>query len=745
MPVSTELHAQAKHLPDRVEQENTIQFSEILAYLFEGKWTIASIAGVVFLYAVFKAYQVVPIYHTEAMLQIDSGGNDVPGLAVSQSVGGGKSNEAVMEIIKSRRIIGEAVRDLGLIYHIAPRYYPYIGSMMAGRYHGEGLAKPFLGLDEYAWGGEVLTLERFDISGALATASSAWQLSTGKNQDYMLSSNDKEVLSGKVGETAVADYMGSKIELLISQLTARPGVLFTISRSSTIGAIYSLSGGIIVTESGESWRKNGIVKISMSGTDPEDIVKKVNAVAEAYVRIKREQQTKEAEQKLKFIDGQLPFLKEKQDKAALELQKFQREAGSINITLEIENTLTQLEELKNEASAYQLEKEELQEKFTDEHPTLKTLSRKIELVEKNRKKLEKQLRELPEKEWIFLQKSRDVTASTELYMNMLNTAQELRIAKAGMLGNVEIIDPAVVQPWSVSSGKSRILLIGLISGLLLGIVWVLLRRMMHTGVEDPTVIENEIGIPVFATIPHSDNQHKILSKISERSEGGAKDNKTLLLAYEHDTDMAIEAMRSFRTNMRFALKTSEDNVIIITGPSPSIGKSFFSSNLAAVSCREGQRVLLIDADMRKGQLHKNMGVANLHGLSEVITGDMTLDQATHKVKEHFYFLSCGKRPPNPAELLETEAFHRLLEEANQTFDMVIIDTPPILAVTDASIIAQYGGKLFMLLRAGQHKMKEIAAAVSAIEKSGVKVTGLLLNDQKVSSAGYGYTYQYDYK
>lgn len=744
MSASTELHAHAKHLPDRVEQENTIQFSEILAYLFEGKWTIASIAGVVFLYAVFKAYQVVPIYHTEAMLQIVSGGDDIPGLAVSQSIGRSNSNEAVTEIIKSRRIIGDAVRELGLIYHVRPRYYPYIGSTMAARYHGKELAIPFLGLDEYAWGGEVLTLDRFDISGALAETSSSWQLITEKNQDYTLNDNGKKVLSGKVGETVVADYQGSKIELHISQLSAHPGVMFTISRSSTIGAIQSLSGGITVTESGESYRKNGIVTISMSGTDPKDIVRKVNAVAEAYVRNKREQQSQKAEQKLKFIDGQIPSLKEKQDKAALELQKFQREAGSINITLEIENTLTQLEELKDEASAYQLEKEELQEKFTDEHPTLKTLFRKIELVEKNREKLEKQLRELPEKEWIFLQKSRDVAASTELYMNMLNTAQELRIAKAGMLGNVQIIDPAVVQPWSVSSGKSRILLIGLISGLLLGIVWVLLKRMMHTGVEDPTQIENETGLPVFATIPHSENQQKILSKISERDKG-EDSSEILLLAYEYDTDMAIEAMRSFRTNMRFALKTSEDNVVIITGPSPSIGKSFFSSNLAAVSCREGQRVLLIDADMRKGRLHKNLGTANWHGLSEVIAGDITLDKAIHEVKDHFYFLSCGKRPPNPAELLETEAFHRMLEEANQTFDMVIIDTPPILAVTDASIIAQYGGKLFMLLRSGEHKMKEILAATSTIEKSGVKVTGLLLNDQKVTAAGYGYTYQYDYK
>mgnify|MGYP000440779819 CR=1 FL=1 len=309
--------------------------------------------------------------------------------------------------------------------------------------------------------------------------------------------------------------------------------------------------------------------------------------------------------------------------------------------------------------------------------------------------------------------------------------------------NFNNVSFAVIQPWNVKTGRSRILFIGLISGLLLGIAWTLLRRMMQRGIEDPMRIERETGLPVFATIPHSENQQKIHSRATHPGMGRVN-RKPLLLANEYDTDMAIEALRSFRTNMRFALKTSENNVVIITGPSPSIGKSFFSSNYAAVSCREGQRVLLIDTDMRKGQMYKYMGTAKSPGLSEVIAGDVTLDEAVHEIKEHFYFLSCGKRPPNPSELLETEAFQNLLEEVNRSFDLVVIDTPPILAVTDASIIAQYGGKLFVLLRSGEHDINEILAATSRFEKSGVKVTGILINDQKIKSAGYGYTYGYGY-
>ena len=724
---------------------DAIHFSEILAYLFASKSTILWITAATLFIAAIQAYRTAPIYHTDAMLKIERQQQGVPGLdAASQVFSSGSSTQAEVDIIKSRLVIGEAVDELGLIYHVTPRYFPYIGSTIARRFDGNGLTESLFGLDDYAWGGEVLTLGRFDISGPLAATSTVWRLIAQEEGGFILMNGEQKVLSCRAGESATADYQGSIIKILVSQLSARPGVSFTISRSSRIAAIEGLRGRISVTQSGERYDRSGMVTISMAGADPQAIVNSVNAVAKAYVKSNREVQAKEAEKKLDFIDGQLPLLKAKQDQAALELQKFQRKAGSVNITLEIENKLIQLEALKNETALLRLEKEELQQNYADEHPLLKTLARKIKLFEENRRTLEQKLRGLPEKEWVYLQKRRDVEASTALYMNMLNTAQELGIAKAGMIGNVRIIDLAVIQPWNVESGKSRILFVGLISGLFLGIFWILLRRMLHRGVEDPRRLEHETGLPVFATIPHSDKQQKIYSRIKtqdkRRGSSGAR-----LLAYEDDTDMAIEALRSFRINMRFALKTAENNVVIITGPAPSVGKSFFASNYAAVSCREGQRVLLIDADMRKGHLHQYMGQAKSPGLSEMIAGDVTLEQAVHEIKDHFYFLPCGNKPPNPSELLETEDFQMLLEEANQKFDLVIIDTPPILAVADASIIAHYGGKLFVLLRSGQHDINEIHSAISKFEKSGAKVTGLLINDHKLQSAGYGYSYQYNYK
>jgi tyrosine-protein kinase Etk/Wzc len=219
-----------------------------------------------------------------------------------------------------------------------------------------------------------------------------------------------------------------------------------------------------------------------------------------------------------------------------------------------------------------------------------------------------------------------------------------------------------------------------------------------------------------------------------------------LLAYEFKDDLSIESIRSFRTSMRFMLKTAKDNIIVISGPSPGIGKSFLSSNYAAVSAIEGNRVILIDADMRKGHIHNVMGTRKKPGLSECISGDIELKDVIHQIKDNLSFISCGEYPPNPAELLASARFRELLEIMKPDYDLIIIDTPPILAVTDASVIAQFGGQLFMLIRYGAHPMSEINAAVSRFERNGVKVAGLLINDVPLRDpATSGYVYSYSYK
>lgn len=731
---------------DSHEDEQGIDFVGLARHVWAHKWTILAIAAACYLAATLYAATLTPIYRTSALLKVEQKSQSVIGVeSVSTALGQGYLSSAEVVLMKSHRVLSAAIDELKLGYSVTPRYLKYIGKFFADRYDGEGLAEPLFGLEEYAWGGEELEMDYFRLRGALEEHSTAWKLVAGENRQYsLLDSSGEQVLTGRVGERAAADYRDAKIELRVNRLLARPGLVFSINRPSTIASAESLQGKLQVSpEGGSGYRDSGIIRLSMEGPDPQKITDVVNAVARNYVQKNIEDQSKEAEQTLEFIEGQLPDLKAKLDEAQRSLQQSRKGVETVDIEFEMQNALTQFTEYGKEISELELKKEDLRRRFTESNPEVEVITRQIERIKEKRREIEKRLQAVPEREWEFIQKTRDVELATNLYEVLLNKAQELRIAKAGMVGNVQIIDKAGLRPWPVKPDKSRIRQMGLVIGLLLGFAWLYIRHLLHNKVTDPEKIEKETGLHVYAVIPHSSAELDIYTGAIK---GRVKRlGETRLLACEKDNDLAVEALRSFRTSMRFAMKTAEDNVIIIGGPSPTIGKSFFASNYAAIAAKEGQRVLLIDADMRKGHLHHYMGKEIKPGLSELIANDVGLEEAVHEVADNLFFVSCGERPPNPAELLGSAGFGNLFTQVQQLYDLVIIDTPPILAVTDASVIAQYGGQLFVLLRSGQHQMSEIKASISVFEKNGVSVTGLLFNDVSLDERGYGYGYGYGYR
>lgn len=753
MRVSNDEMLLADHFHESDNDEQGIDYLGILRILWAYKWSIAAVAAVTYFIAAIYISTLVPIYHTSALLKIEQKSQGVIGVEnVSSVLGQRYQSSAEMALIKSQRVLNAAVDELNLEYTITPRYFPYIGATLARRHQpGKGLAEPLLGLgkyipgselEKYAWGGETLRLDRFEISGKLGDGSTQWKLIAGENQEYdLLSGNGDLVLSGKVGESASAEYQDSTIEVYISQLLARPGLWFFISRPSTLQNFKSLKGRLFVSvEKGDGYLDNGIIKLSVEGENPYKITDIVNVVADTYVKKNIEDQAQEAQQVLDFVQQQLPTLKGELDKAQRSLQKFRQRIQTVDLEFETQSALTQLKEFENELSELELKKDDLQQRFTDSHSEVTVITRQIKRIQEKQKAIEEQLHILPEREWEFIQKTRDVELATQLYVVLLNKAQELKVAKAGMIGNVRIIDPAVLDMSPIKPNRSKMRFQWLLIGLLLGLLQVYIRRLMHNRVVDPNKIEKETGLHVYANIPHSPAEieiHSMRSKGKKHKQGGAG-----LLAFEKNADLAVEALRSFRTSMRFTMKTSENNVIIIGGPSASIGKSFFSANYAAVASKEGQRVLLIDGDMRKGYLHHYMGKDKKPGLSEIIAQEVSLEEALHEIADNLYFISSGERPPNPAELLGSDGFQEMLKHAQKVFDLVIIDTPPILAVTDASVIAQYGGQLFLLLRYDRHHVREVQAAISLFEKNGVNVAGLLLNDVDMSGHGYGYGYGY---
>jgi tyrosine-protein kinase Etk/Wzc len=725
--------------PRRSRDEDEIDLAVLFANLVGHKWTIAITVAIIFSLASIYAFTATPIYRAVALLEAEQKSEGISGMAgLGELIGEGVSGNKEIVLIQSYKILGETVDRLHLNVLVNPRFFPLIGSRMYHQYTGESLAEPLFGLGGFAWGGEILEVDRFEITGELSTDISSWELLVGDNNAFTLFDEDgDEVLTGRVGEAAVAKQQGSRLNLLVRKIVARPGQSFSLTHIPRNRTIENLKLRLNVVEEGKD---TGMIALSLDGENRKNITEILNAVSAYYVESNVAKHIEDAQQVLDFIDDQLPKLKKNLDAAQRELQSFRQKVGSVDMEFEAQSALSQIVEYEKMIIEMELKREELRRQFNENHPNVAVTDKQIEKMRQKIKHLEGKMHVLPEHEWEFIQRSRDVEVASALYLALLNKGQELRVAKASTVANVRVIDAAQLLSYPVKPRKLLILIVGLFSGVVLGVGWVALRIVMHKGVEDPEIIERETGIPVFANIPHSESEVGILEAITKRN--GDESGEAKLLAFENDSDLAMEAMRSFRTNMRFTMKGAESNVIIISGPAPSIGKSFFSANYSAIAAKDGQQVLLIDADMRKGHLHKQMGVPISPGLSELIAGDISMDEAIHEIGKGFHFISCGERPPNSAELVSSEQFQALLEKFKQRADLVIIDTPPILAVADASIIAQYGGLLFLLVRSGQHPMGEILAATSRFQKSGVKVTGILVNDVKSKASSYGYAYEY---
>ena len=365
-------------------------------------------------------------------------------------------------------------------------------------------------------------------------------------------------------------------------------------------------------------------------------------------------------------------------------------------------------------------------------------SQQVKLETRKEQTLSK-ISRLPETQQQLLKLEGDYQVANTVYLDLVNNIQEFKIAKASTVGNAYIVDTAVAHSKPVKPKKALILALGALLGGMLGTLLVFIRKAMHQTVNNPEKLESNTGISVYATVP--------LTKAVKLTGGLRKSKRQkTLLAREKPNDPAIESLRSLRTSLHFALLESKNNIVMITGPSPGIGKSFVSSNFSAIVSSSEQRVLLIDADMRKGYLHSLMGRPMTPGLSDLISDRVTLEQAIHTIQvndQKLDIITRGETPPNPSELLMHSNFDKVLAECSSMYDLVLIDTPPVHAVTDPMIVGKHSGVTFMVVRSDHHSMKEIEHAVTRLNQNGIETKGFIFNGfEQKKGAGYGaYGYQ----
>jgi tyrosine-protein kinase Etk/Wzc len=725
---------------DRLElvppgDEGEPSLREYVDALVAGRWIVLAAVALCLAAGLGYALLAVPVYRSDALVQVEEkkGGNTF--LAdLSGAFGESSPAETEIEVLRSRAMLGAVARQLGLDVVAAPRRFPLVGAALARRHRGPDVAGPFLGA-RWGWGGERILVDRLVVPEHLV--GSALTLVAGSGGRYeVLDEDGASLVEGEVGKAA----SGGGVELFVTELRARPGLELTLVRRRHDEVVASLQQGVRIAEKG---KKTGILQLSLEGESPRAIAATLDALASAYVRQNVERRSAEAEKTLAFLQTQLPVLRASLDAAEARLEGYRSTKGSVDVTLETQAAVARAVEIEKAASELKVEQAALRERFTEAHPAAAALAHKGRQLETERAGLEARLRKLPEAELESARLVRDVKVANELYLTVLNKAQELRVVKEGTIGNVRVLDAAVVPARPVSPRKARALALALLAGLGLGALAVFARRALEEGVEDPDAVERATGVSVNASVPHSAGQQEAERGARRRREGAP------LLAVADPKDLAVESLRSLRTSLQFALVESRNAIVAVGGPAPGVGKSFVSANLAHLLGEAGRRVLVVDADLRRGQLHRYFGVERGVGLSEAIAGEVALAEAIRKTASaNVSLLTTGTLPPNPAELLGSERFQRLLADAAARHDLVLLDTPPILAVTDAALAARHAGVNLLVVRAGKHPMREIGAALRQLGRSGVRVQGIVMNDVRLDR-GLGrrnaYHYQYKYE
>ncbi|ELR5929559.1 polysaccharide biosynthesis tyrosine autokinase [Klebsiella pneumoniae] len=707
------------------KDEDELDLGRLIGEIIDHRKLIVSITAFFTLLALVYVVFSTPIYQADALIQVEQKQGNAILNNLSQMLPDSQPQSAPeIALIQSRMILGKTVDDLNLQTIIKKSYFPIFG---------RGFAR-LLGENEGS-----LSISRLYVHN-VGNDSVKLKLTVRDGKHYEIDFNNKKI-NGYVGQL----YENDDFSIKVDKMDAKPGSEYNIYYESRLKAISDLQNTLSVADQGKD---TGMLTISLTGEDPSIIERIVESISDNYLAQNIARQAAQDAKSLEFLNKQLPQVRSDLDIAEDKLNQYRRKNDSVDLSLEAKSVLDQIVNVDNQLNELTFRESEISQLYTKEHPTYKALMEKRKTLQEEKAKLNKKVSTMPETQQEILRLSRDVESGRAVYMQLLNRQQELSIAKSSAIGNVRIIDNAVTQPKPVKPKKVLIVLLGFVFGGVISICIVLLRVFLRRGIESPEQLE-ELGINVYASVPVAE----IISKTASKKGTFTKKQNDFdkgLLALVNPTDLAIEAIRGLRTSLHFAMMESRNNILMISAASPNAGKTFISSNLAAVISQSGKKVLFIDTDMRKGYAHKLFNVQPENGLSDYLSKRIELEKVIKQTSiAGLEFISRGMIPPNPAELLMHQRMGEFLNWANEHYDMVILDTPPILAVTDAAVIGNYAGTTLLVARFELNTTKEMTIAFKRFDQSGINVKGCILNGivKKASSYyGYGYHhYGYSYK
>jgi tyrosine-protein kinase Etk/Wzc len=703
----------------------------LLDILVEYRFTILKIAVVCVLFATSLAFLFPPRYQADISVQVEDGS----GIGAAQSLLGNLSSafdfnspsSAEQQIMASRLVVTSVIEELHSYIVVQPSRFPLIGDFIS-RLNDTVMRPGVLGIGGWAWGTESVDVPQFDVPKRVEGDSfTLTMLADGR---YRLSGWDLDRAgTGVVGKAEVFESSYGPITLFVNSFNAQPGTRFKLTRNSRLDAITQMQSGLDIQE---KIKASGVLVATLKGTDPVKVRDQLHAVGRYYVKQNVERKAAEAAQSLAFLETQVPLLKQQLEDAEARYTEMRNRENSIDLPEEANIALQQVADAKTKMLVLQQKRDELATRFTNSHPDVIALNAQIATLQQQQSMFDQQIKLLPRMQQDLSRLMLEVKVDTDLYTTVLNNVQQLKLVKAGKTSSVRIIDMPVI-PEIVSFPDRRLTIAaGVLLGSLLGVGFAFAHSMLFSGIAQADEIEKHAGLNVYATIPRS----RWEQDFRQTAEG----HKNLLLVEAFPRDLAVESLRSLRTALQFAMQNARNNRMLISGPAPGVGKSFVSANFAALLATGGRRVLLIDGDLRRGYLHEYFGQQREHGLTDVIAGTLSFEQAVHRnVVSNLDLLATGGLPSNAAELLMHERVERLLDAISQSYDVVIVDSPPVLAVTDAVVLAHHCATVLLVARANVTRVAELAECARRFVRNDIAVTGALLNgvDARSGRQTYG--------
>lgn len=532
----------------------------------------------------------------------------------------------------------------------------------------------------------------------------------------------------------VTEEMTTQSEVLRSRALAKKAIDKLISEGDRAFAGMddpepAFIGGIKI----DIIRNTRIMRLGYKSTDPIKAAKYANLLADVYIRSDIEKRTNLTTGAREFLEKQLGDIKTKLSDAETALNTYAKENKIISIPDIERKTSSTLEGLK--AEEVQLEKEiaNLSKRYKSKHPKMIEVTTKLESVNKALEDETNKLLEITDKLKQYDVLKRDVDSNKALYNSLLSKTKETDLGKNLEATNIRVQDYAVIPKIPFIPDRKKDILTGILLGLFTGVGLAIFLEYLDSTVKNAEDIEMYVKLPFLGYIPSAKTEIKSKEDID-------------LIVYKMSQSRIAEAYRSIRTSIIFSAPEDKPlKTILVTSAVPQEGKTAVAVNLGIIFSRANERVLLIDADMRRSRMYQVLGIDRRLGLSNLLTGTASLDDV---IKQTFipnlFFLSSGPVPPNPAELLSSAKIRVVLEELKSKFDRIVIDSPPITSVADTSILSNMVDGVIDVIRAGFINIDLILRGKQRLTEAKSRVIGAILNDVDLKKEDSYYYYHHYY-